>query len=304
MQVFVTALRACALSLVCALAACGPNLGGLEKGEASRVAAAFNGDGLELESGLRVYLAEIDAPRGDAPYARAAQAELESLALNRKIRLGYGGQRRLGQASEPQAAEPAEAVPNDAVQNDTALTETALAHAFVQTEGGGWIWLQHALVSRGAAFVRPRRDNHERSAELFEAEAQARAAKAGLWAEDAYQIMSPRQAADAAANLTARCQNAAAPFAFVEGVIASVERQERRALIRFEQRGEGPAFALVVFGRAFAEWRGPDFESYEGQRVRVRGALETFRPRELAGGGALGYPQMCIDDSGQIELLS
>ncbi len=120
------------------LTACGPNLGALEKGEEGRVVRAYNGDTLELDSGLRVFLAEIDAPRGDEEYARQAQGELEALALHRNVRLAYGGTRRWTPRVREGRAPASEPPP-----------ETAVAHVFVQSEGGRWFWLQHELVSRG-----------------------------------------------------------------------------------------------------------------------------------------------------------
>jgi hypothetical protein len=39
------------------LAACGPQLGELERGETGRVTRVFNGDSLELDNGLVVFLA-------------------------------------------------------------------------------------------------------------------------------------------------------------------------------------------------------------------------------------------------------
>ncbi|HRE43211.1 MAG TPA: hypothetical protein PKY87_04490, partial [Terricaulis sp.] len=75
-----------ALTLV---SACGPQIGDLEKGETGRVVRAFNGDALELDNGLVIFLAEIDAPARDQPYAGQAQAELEALALHREVHLAY-----------------------------------------------------------------------------------------------------------------------------------------------------------------------------------------------------------------------
>ena len=76
------------------LAACGPQIGELERGEEGRVVRAYNGDTLELDSGLRVFLAEIDAPRGEEDYASQANGELEALALHRQALLAFGGERR------------------------------------------------------------------------------------------------------------------------------------------------------------------------------------------------------------------
>jgi hypothetical protein len=120
---------------------------------------APNGDTLELDSGLRVFLAEIDAPRGEDDYAAQANGELEAFALHRDVLLAYGETRRwVGRPREGDAGPPPEA---------------AVAHVFVKSEGGRWFWLQHELVTRGAAFVRPRRDNHQRSADLIALEARA-----------------------------------------------------------------------------------------------------------------------------------
>jgi hypothetical protein len=125
--------------LMLALSACGPQLGALEKGETGQVVRAYNGDTLELDSGLRVFLAEIDAPRGEEEYARQAQGELEALALHRNVRLAYGGTQRWAPRVREGEAPPAEPAP-----------ETAVAHVFVQSEGGRWFWLQHELVAKGA----------------------------------------------------------------------------------------------------------------------------------------------------------
>ena len=120
------------------LASCGPQIGDLERGEEGRVARVFGGDTLLLEDGTRVFLAEIDAPSGEAPYAAQSQGELEALALHRDILLSYGGERRwVGRPRE----------------GEEAPREAAIAHVFVKSEGGRWFWLQHELVSRGAAYV-------------------------------------------------------------------------------------------------------------------------------------------------------
>ena len=150
------------VSALAVLNACGPQLGSLEKGETGRVVRAYNADTLELDSGLRVFLAEIDAPQGENAYAAQAQGELEALALHRDVQLAYGGARRwVGRPRE----------------GETTAPEAAIAHVFVKSEGGRWFWLQHELVSRGAAYVRPRRDNHARTQELLALETQAREAE-------------------------------------------------------------------------------------------------------------------------------
>ncbi len=283
-------LRLIALALL--LAGCGPELGSLEKGEAGSVAAASSGDTLTLDSGLRIFLAEIDAPRGDAPYARQAQAELEALALHRKAQLGYGGPQRWTPRPQPAGAPPREPPP-----------ETAIAHVFVQSEGGRWIWLQRTLVARGAAYVRGGRAHHARLDDLFAAEAEAREAGLGLWAERAYRTMSPREAAALAPRLPLNYLDRAAPYGFVEGVIERANIQERRAALAFNlPDGAKTSFSIVIFGAAFREWSGPTLDSYAGKTVRVRGPMEAFKFRN-APADEPGRPQICVDHQSQIEIL-
>jgi endonuclease YncB( thermonuclease family) len=270
------------LILMLALAACGPNIGALARGEEGSVARAYGGDTLELDSGLRIFLAEIDAPRGEEEYAAQAQGELEALALHRKVRLAYGGTRRWvrrAREGEPVSTE--------------APSETAIAHVFVQSEGGRWFWLQHELVSRGAAFVRPRRDNHARSGELIALEAQARAAARGLWGKRGYRTLDAKDATEAAQSYGENCARAAAPYRLVEGRIANLFQNERRAALDFETQEGAPRFSAVVFGEAFSGWEGAPLQSFSGARVRVRGALGVFNDA----------PQICVEDALQIELL-
>jgi endonuclease YncB( thermonuclease family) len=293
--------RAAVLAALCLIAACGPDLGGLERGEDGRVAGVQGGAALSLETSDRVLLAEIDAPRGDAPFAAEARVELETLAQGRKVRLAYGGAKRL-------PPRPADAANADA----EAPSPPATAHVFVQSEGGRWFWLQHELVSRGAAFVRPRPANHARTRELLAVEAEARAAKRGLWALPEYRVLGPVAAAEAARAANVNCRNRDAPYRIVEGAVADADVQQHRASLVLEavrppRRGAeliapvadaaadaAPApFSIVIFGDAFADWDGAPLFSFEGERLRARGALGMFR----------GAPQLCVDRSEQIEVL-
>jgi endonuclease YncB( thermonuclease family) len=265
------------------LVSCGPNIGALEKGEQGRVTRAYGGDTLELDSGLRVFLAEIDAPGGEDEYAAQANGELEALALHRTVRLAYGGTRRwvrrarAGEAS----TEPPPEVPQ----------ETAIAHVFVQSEGGRWFWLQHALISKGAAFVRPRQGNHARTADLLVLEAQARSAERGLWGKRAYRPLNARNATALALSFAESCLRGPAPYRIVEGRIQDAQVFDRRASLALE--GETP-FAIVVFGESFSAWDGPPLASFSGARVRVRGPLGIYRDE----------PQLCLEHASQIEVLT
>jgi len=272
-------MRAIAFTFALFLAACGPQLGELEKGETGRVTRAFNGDSLELDNGLVIFLAEIDAPRRAQPYAAQAQAELEALALHREVQLAYGGAKRW--VGRPRAGE------------DSA-PEAAIAHVFVKSEGGGWFWLQHELIARGAAYSRPRRENFARSQELSVLEAHARAGQRGLWGRREYRALNARSASAAAREANANCLSGAAPYRVVEGRVSEARAFERRAALTLEGAdGEAP-FTLVVFGENFAAWSGPPLASLSGARVRARGPLGVYR----------NAPQLCLEHASQLEVLS
>ena len=286
--------RAITLLFAFALAACGPQIGALDRGEEGRVARAFSGDTLVLDSGLRVFLAEIDAPQGEAAYAAQAQGELEALTLHREVLLAYGGTRRWVRRSEAPEA-PAQTPPEaSAPATETAApAETAIAHVFVKSEGGRWFWLQHELVARGAAYVRPRRDTHARTAELIEIETRSRAGERGMWARREYRPLNVRTAARAALATEASCMRADAPYRVVEGRVTQAQTFERRAALAMEGTAEDAPFALVVFGESFAGWDGPQLASLSGVRVRARGPLGVFH----------GEPQLCLEHSSQLEVL-
>ncbi len=271
-------MRALAALALLLLTACGPQIGDLERGEEGRVVRAYNGDTLELDSGLRIFLAEVDAPRGDDAYAAQAQGELEALALHREVLLTYGGTRRwVARPREGQTETPPEA---------------AIAHVFVKSEGGRWFWLQHELVSRGAAYVRPRRDNHARSADLLTLEAQARAQERGLWGQRAYRALTVRMAASQALESDVNCLRGEAPYRVLEARIAEANVFDTRASLALEGAAETP-FALVVFGENFSAWDGPALNTLTGARVRARGPLGVFR----------GEPQLCLEHASQLEVL-
>ncbi len=273
-------MRAPLAAALLLLAACGPQLGPLEEGETGRVVRVFNGDTLQLESGERVFLAEIDAPRGEDAYAAQAQGELEALAQHREVRLAYGGARRwVGRPREGDTEAPPEA---------------AIAHVFVKSEGGRWFWLQHELVSRGAAYVRPRRDNNARAAELLELEARARAAERGMWGRREYRPLSVRAAADAALAFSENCLRGSAPYRVLEGRVREARVYDRRASLDMDGARDEAPFALVVFGENFSAWDGPPLASLTGARVRARGALGVYR----------GEPQLCLEHASQLEVLA
>lgn len=238
----------------------------------------FGGDTLLLDDGTRVFLAEIDAPNGDAPYAAQSQGELEALALHREVLLTYGGERRwVGRPRE----------------GEETPREAAIAHVFVKSEGGRWFWLQHELVSRGAAYVRARPNNHARAEELIQLERRARAAERGMWSQRAYRPLTARTAARAALEANANCTRGDAPFRIVEGRVAEAQVLDRRASLRMEGAAD-PPFSVVLFGQSFSAWDGPDLETLTGAKIRVHGTLGVFHDE----------PQLCLDHSSQLEIVT
>jgi len=265
-------------ALVFLLSACGPQIGDLERGESGRVARVFGGDTLLLEDGTRVFLAEIDAPSGEAPYAAQSQGELEALAQHREVLLTYGGERRwVGRPRE----------------GEEAPREAAIAHVFVKSEGGRWFWLQHELVARGAAYVRARPENHARTEALMQLEQRARDAERGMWGQRAYRPLTVRAASRAAIEADANCLSGAAPFRIIEGRISDSRTFDQRASLRLEG-ADDPPFSVVVFGDNFSAWDGPDLATLTGAKVRVRGPLGVYRDA----------PQLCLEHSSQLELIA
>mgnify|MGYP002780786396 CR=1 FL=1 len=209
-----------------------------------------DGDQLTLEDGLRVRLAEIEAPalsggRGtsrSAPFGPEARAILAAAATGWRCRLYYGGlsRDRYGRA---------------------------IAHVVAEDEAGGRWWLNGAMVRAGAARVRSWPDNARRVRRLYALEGEARAAGRGLWALADYRV---RDSGDLAG---------AQGFVIVEGPRRSEGETaggDARALIR--QDGVR-LLGLAQLGDADA----PEL----GRRVRVRGWLGERAPDEERAGASI-----------------
>jgi endonuclease YncB( thermonuclease family) len=132
----------------------------------ARVAAVVDGDTLDLDDGRRVRLAGIEAakpPPGRAderrwPLAEAATAALKELTLGRTVELrGTAVEDRYGRR---------------------------LAQA-VREDG---LWLQGELLRRGHARVQTRPDARDLTPEMLAAEAEARAARRGVWRTRVYAV--------------------------------------------------------------------------------------------------------------------
>ena len=108
----------------------------------------LDGDSLALDTGLRVWLAEVEAPtagygdRKDEPGAAVARAIMERASVGREARLWYGGLSR------------------DRYQR-------AIAHVIAKDEVGADVWLNGVAARQGAARVRTYPDNAKRARKLL-----------------------------------------------------------------------------------------------------------------------------------------
>jgi endonuclease YncB( thermonuclease family) len=138
-----------------------------------------------------------------------------------------------------------------------------LGHA-VRPDG---LWLQQALVSAGLAMVMPHREADPALARaLLAAEAAARRAGRGLWAEAALRV---RTADDAGAAVSA--------FRIVEGTVANVAAVRGRVYLNFgEDWREDFTVSIAPGDRDGFEEAGIDPMALEGTQVRVRGWLRDF----------------------------
>ncbi len=293
-----------ALAAAMLVVACGPKLDGLEKGEAAKATEVRDGDTFEMEGGLVVHLAGVEAPRGDQPRAKEARAALERLVAHRSVQLAYGGQKR--------------------------ARDAAVAQVFARTEGGRWVWVQQAMLLSGDARVHTRRDNIARLDEMRAAETAARTAKRGVWSDPFYAMrtaedlarsddeisadpacVTERAALEAArdAAKAAKKTDAVATdddaakedrprrprrqrdFQIVEGQITSVADRERAVFLNF---GDDITrdFGVMVPKDALESWPGglEAITALQGKTVRVRGEV-----------GRCGKPLMRIDHPQQLE---
>jgi len=208
----------------------------LSEGEQGRIARVMDADALALDTGLRVRLAEIEAPapgyrdRPDEPYAIEARNALERAALGRQARLWYGG-----------------------LSRDS--YERAIAHVIARDEVGGDVWLNGLVARQGLGRVRSYPDNSTRARRLLALESEARAAKRGLWSEPHWRIR------------TLDDLEGAPNFSIIEGEIASISNVAGDGDAHLTSSG-------IKFD--IGERLGPpDIRLTIGARLRIRGRIDT-----------------------------
>lgn len=240
----------------------------LTPGERGIVESIVDGDTLFLESGLKVRLSALQAPKlslgrehvKDWPYSAKAKTELSNLALGQPVQLYYGGLRR--------------------DRHDRALAQVFL----LNDKGEQGLWLQQEMIRRGMGRVYTWPDTWQDSRALYAAEIEARAQGLGIWSHDFYRVRGPD------ADKLAQDMDS---FQIVEGIITSAAKVRDKVFLNFgaDYRTDFTIFLDKAGQRRFKK-TGLDPQSLEGARVRVRGWVE------MANG-----PMIQLDHTERLEVL-
>ncbi|MDE2184929.1 MAG: thermonuclease family protein [Alphaproteobacteria bacterium] len=132
-------------------------------------------------------------------------------------------------------------------------------------------WLQIELLRQGLARVDISPDRSECAAELFAAEAQARAARAGLWALPAYAVRTPDSV-----------KGDIGTFQIVQGVVRSVDVRDQRTYLNFGIDWHSD-FTVTIAPDDMKLFRqmGVDPRGYQGKLMRVRGLVQSINGPEM-----------------------
>lgn len=132
-------------------------------------------------------------------------------------------------------------------------------------------WAQAALLRAGLARVAIAPDRTECASELFAAEAQARAAHAGLWSAPAYAVRNPDTVG-----------RDVGTFQVVQGKVLNVDLKGGRAYLNFGADWRTD-FTVTIAHEDMAKFRdnGVDPRNYEGQTLRVRGFVQWLNGPEI-----------------------
>ena len=250
------------------------NITGFVAGETGRVVRVLDGDSLVLDTGLRIVLAGIQAPkpaRTDSknnstpwPLAGAATQALAQLVQGKTVRLYYGGTRRDRYGR-------------------------ALAQVYLVGENGAPdIWVQQTMVSAGLARVYSWAGQYQNIRVLYTAEQKARDAGRGIWDSQAnggfYDIRKPDP------NPLVQYVDS---VQIVEGFI--IKTAEVRGTIYLNFGADYKTdFTIAIAKKARKNFKHADYDplTLQGARVRVRGYVEIY-----------GGPIIWLDDPKRLEIL-
>jgi endonuclease YncB( thermonuclease family) len=229
------------------------------------VAAVLDARTFRLQDGREIRLAGIEPVTSQTTAANRAAA-LSAILNGRNVTL-----RADDDTPDRYGREPAFVF---LASPETSSSETPSAETLVQSE----------LLTQGEALVSATVTDKECSAVLMAAEAAARQAKRGIWADPAA-IKNPESPGDILAGI--------GQFTLVEGKVLSVRQAGTTTYLNFG-RNWTRDFAVTISRRVLAlfEAAGIAPKSFENRRIRVRGWIE-----------ARNGPRIEVLRVGQIELL-
>lgn len=213
------------------------------------VTQVTDGDTVMLDAGQVVRLIGMQAPKLPLgregfptwPLANEARAALEAIVLGQNASLAYGGE-------------------------ETDRYGRLLAHLLIEGDGQP-VWTQQYMVETGWARVYSFPDNRRCLDQLFAAEARARSARLGIWADPYYSV----RAADRPDTLLERVGS----YELVEGRVLLAERSGSRIYLNFGRFWKEDFTAVIESAalRLFAA-DGYDPLTLEGALVRIRGWVD------------------------------
>jgi len=241
----------------------------LKAGETGQLRSVLDGDTLYLDSGLKVRLSAIQAPKLPLgrkgfeawPLGEESKTALQKLTQGKTLQLYYGGERR--------------------DRYDRALAQTFT----LDEQGARDLWLQEEMVRQGMARVYTWPDTFQDSEKLYAAEIKARDAKRGIWGNDYYRIRTPEP------DILAQDVDS---YQIVQGVVTSSADVRGQIYLNFGADYKTDfTIAIAKRDRKRFEKAGLDPLSLEGATVRVRGWIE------LSNG-----PMVWLDHPERLEVLN
>ncbi|HMH65210.1 MAG TPA: thermonuclease family protein [Rhizomicrobium sp.] len=152
----------------------------------------------------------------------------------------------------------------------------------IRAQGFGGQWFQTALLEQGLARVAIAPDRNECAPDLYEAEAKARAKRAGVWALGDYQPRAPQA-----------MKGTSGTFQVVDGWVTNVASGGGRVFIDFGSNGQR-SFSAIIAPEDKRAFRDFDFDGLHARHIRIRGTVQDYR----------GRPQIALSNPSQIEILN
>jgi endonuclease YncB( thermonuclease family) len=222
----------------------------LSEPEQGTVIEILDGETVKLADGGTVRLVGAKTPRpphgtaeADWRYSQATKEALAALTKGKTVFLRFGGPR-------------------------TDRHGYLMAQVFVSApDGAEPVWVQGELVGQGLARVYSLSDNAACTEDLLKREAEARAARRGLWASGYYAVRD--------AGAVDRMRRLSGTYQIVEGRVREVADVRDWIFLNFDEDWRED-FTVVIEkkkAKAFAE-AGLDLASLAGNPIRVRGWLE------------------------------